>query len=87
MKYLTFYLICINIIAGSAMIYDKRAAIKHRTRISEKTLFTLAIIGGSLGIIVVMYRIRHKTRHKTFIVGVPIILIIQLLLTFYLLFN
>ncbi len=46
-------------------------------RISEQNLFLAAILGGSVGTLVGMYTFRHKTRHWYFVVGMPLILILQ----------
>lgn len=74
------YLIIINAIGLIAMYVDKRRSIKKQWRISEKALILLASIGGSLGIYLGMYSFRHKTKHKKFTLGVPIIIIIQLVI-------
>lgn len=74
------YLILINIIAFISMWLDKKKAMKHQYRISEKTLFTLAILGGTLGSILGMKKFHHKTRHWYFKYGMPLILITQLIL-------
>ena len=57
---------------------DKNKAQSHKWRISEKALFLIAIIGGSIGAIAGMYIFRHKTKHWYFVIGMPLILIIQL---------
>ncbi len=62
------------------MLTDKRRAIKGAWRISEASLLTVAILGGSIGSICGMYAFRHKTRHLKFKLGLPLILILQLLL-------
>lgn len=62
---------------------DKWKAQRKRWRISEKMLFLLAIIGGSLGALAGMYTFHHKTLHKKFVIGVPLILVIQVII-FYL---
>lgn len=59
---------------------DKKRARKHEYRISEKTLWTLAIIGGGTGAFFGMMRFRHKTKHPAFRFGFPIIMVIQLAL-------
>lgn len=76
----TIYFILINIIAFVTMGVDKKRARKHEYRISEKTLWTLAIIGGGTGAFLGMMRFRHKTKHPTFRIGFPIIMMIQLVL-------
>lgn len=63
---------------------DKRRAVKHAFRIPEATLFTIAIIGGSLGSIIGMYYFHHKTRHWYFVYGMPFILLLQIALLFFL---
>ena len=78
--YLILYMIVINIAGCSLMYIDKRRARKHQWRIPEKMLFLFALLGGSLGSIVGMYTFRHKTRHWYFVVGMPVILIAQILL-------
>ncbi|MGL5152516.1 MAG: DUF1294 domain-containing protein [Clostridium sp.] len=76
------YLIIINVITFLLMYVDKNRARKKLWRIQESTLFTLAIIGGSLGEIIGMYAFRHKTKHLSFKLGLPLILIIELVITF-----
>ena len=77
------YLLVINIIAFTMYGIDKWKAQRKRWRISEKMLFLLAIIGGSLGALAGMYTFHHKTLHKKFVLGVPFILVIQVII-FYL---
>lgn len=62
---------------------DKHKAKKHAFRIPEATLFTVALIGGSIGSIVGMYFFRHKTRHWYFVYGMPAILILQIALVMF----
>ena len=69
-----------NIIAFVTMGVDKKRARKHEYRISEKTLWTLAIIGGGTGAFLGMIQFRHKTKHPTFRIGFSILMIIQLVL-------
>ena len=78
------YLILINLVTFIVFGVDKRKAINHKWRIPEKTLFLLAIIGGSIGAIAGMYTFRHKTKHWYFVVGMPLILIVQLAVAFWL---
>jgi uncharacterized membrane protein YsdA (DUF1294 family) len=61
------------------MFIDKQKAIKHKWRISEYTLILLAALGGSIGTLSAMYTFRHKTKKLKFKIGVPFIIIIQLL--------
>lgn len=77
---LFYYLILVNIIAFITIYIDKQKAIKHKWRIKESTLFLLSIIGGSIGTLLGMYTFRHKTKHLKFTLGIPLIIIIQILI-------
>lgn len=79
--YITIYLTIINLIGFFSMGIDKYKAIHHKWRIPENTLFLIAIIGGSIGSILGMQLFRHKTKHPRFVIGMPIILILQVLIT------
>ncbi|MBP1909714.1 DUF1294 domain-containing protein [Methanolobus bombayensis] len=72
------YLLLVNTIGFYLMWADKRKAKKNAFRIPEKTLFTIAIIGGSIGSIAGMYLFRHKTKHPSFTIGMPLILLVQI---------
>lgn len=76
---LIIYFILINLIGFIMMGLDKRRAIKRRWRIPERKLFGIALIFGSIGVLIGMYVFRHKTRHLSFAIGIPAILVIQLL--------
>lgn len=82
MKYFAIYLLIVNAIGFLLMLIDKRKAIRRRWRIREKTLFLTAAIGGSIGSIMGMYTFRHKTKHLQFTLGMPAILVVQLVLVF-----
>lgn len=75
-----FYLIIINIIGFLSMFIDKEKAKRKQWRISEKALISIAILGGSIGTWVGMQSFRHKTKHKKFTIGIPVIIVIQLIL-------
>lgn len=83
MKYILIYLGIINLIGFFAMFLDKQKAKRNKWRIPEKTLFLLAVIGGSLGTTLGMHVFRHKTKHWYFKFGMPMILIVQIVLIFY----
>lgn len=80
---IVIYLFLINIFGFIIMKVDKQKAINHKWRISEKLLILIAIFGGSIGILVGMRIWRHKTKHPLFYIGVPVILLIQILIDFY----
>ena len=74
------YLIAVNLIGFVLMGIDKRKAIKNAFRIPEATLFFVALVGGSIGSILGMLIFRHKTKHWSFKLGMPAILVLQLIL-------
>ena len=73
------YLLVVNVITFLMMGFDKHEAKKGNWRVSEKTLFTLVVLGGSIGGILGMFTFRHKTKKWYFRFGFPIILILQIL--------
>lgn len=79
-KNIIIYLIIINIIAFLAMFIDKKKAKKGRWRIKESTLLFLALMGGSIGEIIGMHVFHHKTQKPKFFIGVPVIIVLQILL-------
>ena len=79
MDILLVYLLIINAIGFLIMLADKYKAVKKKWRIPEKTLFVIALLGGSLGCLGGMYLVRHKTQHLSFTLGMPVILAVQIL--------
>ncbi len=79
-KAVAAYLILVNIISFLVMGLDKHRAKVHKWRVSEKTLFLLALLGGSAGSVLGMYTFHHKTRHWYFVWGMPAILFLQIVL-------
>lgn len=73
------YLIAINIIGFAIMFIDKRKAKKGAWRIPEKTIFIITALGGGIGTIAGMYTFRHKTQKLNFTIGLPFILILEIL--------
>ena len=63
---------------------DKYKSKHNRWRVKENTFFILALIGGSMGILMGMYLFRHKTKHIKFTLGIPLILIVQISLIVFL---
>jgi len=83
-KLILGYLVIANIAGLAVMGIDKAKAIKGAWRIPEKTLFLFSLIGGSIGTWAGMYLFHHKTKHWYFVIGMPAILIIQLVIAAYL---
>ena len=79
-----YYLLAINIVSLFLYGIDKYKAKKNKWRISEATLLMMAVIGGSIGAWVGMRLWHHKTMHKKFKYGIPIIIILQVCLVVYL---
>ena len=65
------------------MLTDKWKAKKNRWRIPEATLMGVAALGGSMGSLLGMYTVRHKTQHIKFTVGIPLILVAQIFAAIY----
>lgn len=82
-KILIVYMIAINLAGLLSMYIDKKRAVHKKWRIPEKTLFLVAILGGSAGSIAGMHLFRHKTKHWYFVIGMPLILIIQIAIGVY----
>ena len=85
MKVFYLYLLIINAAGFLLMLVDKFKARRGLWRIPEATLMGVAALGGSLGSLIGMYLVRHKTQHPKFTVGIPVILVIQIILAFWLL--
>lgn len=78
-----FWLAAANLLGLILMGADKNRARRGAWRIPEKTFFLLAVLGGSVGCWLGMYLFHHKTRHWYFVVGMPLILIAQILILFW----
>ena len=76
--YIPIYLLVINTLALTLMGIDKSRARRRAWRIPEKALFLSAAAGGSVGAIAGMFAFRHKTKHLRFVLGLPLILLLQL---------
>lgn len=74
------YLLAVNIWAFALMGIDKRRSRRAEWRIPERRLFASAVLGGGIGAICGMRVFRHKTKHASFLVGMPLILVAQLVL-------
>lgn len=77
MEIFVIYFTVISLVTAAVTVYDKIAAKKSAWRIPEKTLLLLALVGGAAAEYVVMLAIRHKTKHKKFMIGLPAILILH----------
>ena len=76
-KLIFLYLTVISLISVIVCVADKSRAKKGKWRIKESTLFLLSALGGSAAMYITMRVIHHKTLHKRFMIGIPLIIIIQ----------
>lgn len=83
-KPLIVYLVFLNLLSFYAMFADKRRAKRHEWRIPEHTLFLLAIFGGAGGGLAGMYVFRHKTKHLSFQILMPVLLILNIFFVYWL---
>ncbi len=77
---LILYFIILNLVGLAVMAIDKIRAMEHRFRIPESVLLIIAVIGGSIGSMVGMFLFRHKIRKPKFRIGLPLIIVLQILL-------
>ena len=80
MNFILLYLLLVNALGFILMLTDKYKAQKNLWRIPEATLITVAVLGGSLGCLLGMKTVRHKTKHTKFTVGIPVILMCQIII-------
>ncbi len=85
-KLFLIYIISVSVVSVVVCVADKCFAILNRRRVSERCLIILCLLGGSVAMYATMRIIRHKTLHNKFMVGIPLIFILQavLFLLFYL---
>jgi len=84
---ISIYLLMINIFGYFIITLDKKRAARRAWRISEKKLFSIALLGGGIGEFTAMMQYKHKTRHLSFMVGIPMIIVIQIILLMYIKFH
>ena len=85
MRVLIYYFFGINLLTFFVYGIDKWKAKRDKWRVPEATLLMLAALGGSVGALLGMFVFHHKTKHKKFLIGVPLILLAQLALAYLLL--
>ena len=83
LKNIIIYFIVINLFGFLIMYIDKQKAKKGKWRIPEKTLFIITALGGGIGTIAGMYTFRHKTQKIAFVIGFPLITIIEIIAVIY----
>lgn len=81
--YFIIYFVVINTVSFFVMWFDKKKAEYNRWRISEKTLFLFALFLGGIGIYSGIYKFRHKTKHLKFTIGIPIVIVLNIITCYY----
>ncbi len=81
------YLIFINLLSCIVCLIDKKKAQKNKWRIPEKVLFLLTFLGGGAGMYLTMKTIRHKTKHKRFMIGIPLVVFLQIAVIYFLMYK
>ncbi len=84
MPWIGWYFLGISLLACVLTAWDKRRARRGGRRVAERTLFTVAALGGALAMLVTMHLARHKTRHRRFMWGLPLIILLQAAVLFVL---
>lgn len=83
MNMIIWILVIMNVVGFFIMGEDKRRAKKQQYRISEQTLWLLAIVGGAPAMTLAMNLFRHKTKHAQFKIGFPLVALLQLVVYIY----
>jgi uncharacterized membrane protein YsdA (DUF1294 family) len=87
MEFIIVYLIVINLAGFAMMGVDKNLARQRERRIPERRLFLTALAGGALGVWLGMRAWRHKTQHNSFTVGIPLLLVLNVVCVLVLVMN
>ena len=87
MKVILIYLFIMNAAGFLVMTADKLFAQSGAWRVPERSLLGISVFGGSIGVLLAMYTVRHKTKHLKFVIGVPLILTVQIGLVLYLILR
>lgn len=80
MQRVLYYFLAVSVIGAIVCVYDKIAAPRDWRRVPERTLFFWALVGGGPGVYLTMLLMRHKTLHRRFMLGIPAIMMLQILL-------
>ena len=78
--FLYVYLVIVNIVSIIITVYDKHCAVKNKWRVKESTLLLFSALGGSVSMYIIMQLIRHKTKKLKFMLGIPLIIVLQFII-------
>ena len=81
------WLIAVSLMAVAVTVWDKRRARKQAWRVPERTLWLVSVLGGSVATYLTMRVIRHKTLHRRFMWGLPLLMAVQAALLFLLCYK
>lgn len=81
--YIAIFAGLVSVVSVMLTVYDKVASIAKKWRIPEKMLMMFAFFGGATAMYITMQLIRHKTKHKKFMIGLPVFIVIHLALIIY----
>lgn len=87
LRNIIIYLVIMNLFGFLIMLIDKKKAEYDKWRIPEKTLLLVSLFGGSIGTLVGMYVFHHKTKKARFFIGMPMILIFQIISIVYIIIK
>lgn len=87
MEFLYIYLLLTNLVAVIVTIHDKRSAIRGQWRVKERTLMTIAALGGAVAMYLTMLTIRHKTKKPLFMIGIPLMFLLELVVLYLVLHH
>lgn len=83
----SIYFAVVNFIAATLAYIDKKNAVKNKRRIPEKTLLTIGFFGGAAGEYMMMKKIRHKTKHAKFMLGLPLEFILHITIIIFIIYR
>lgn len=83
MDYFLYYLLVINVVTFGLFALDKKRARKGEWRIPEATLLFFSLIGGSIGGMLAMKIVKHKTKKIKFMIGMPLLLLVNILAIYF----
>jgi len=82
-NYIAIYLAAASLLAVILTLRDKNAARKSKWRVKENTLLIVSALGGSVAMLITMRAIRHKTKHAKYMIGIPVIIVLQAAAAFF----
>ena len=83
-KWAVAWLMAAGVMAVAVTVWDKRRARRHKWRVPERTLWLVSLLGGSVATYLTMRVIRHKTLHRRFMWGIPLLAVAQVALIAFL---